>query len=150
MFTEMARISYGLQVQKRAKCLLKSLLIYANDELDISNEAVVDAIRPNIKIRWLTEKRLVIRTKVRFLQELTGLIDDKSILKPEQIKEALKRFTDFIEILEDNRTAKGGSENWHFTLNLWYSRWETEANLQEFDKEWERRKGGQGDQETRG
>ena len=146
----MARISYGLQVQKRAKHLLKSLLIYANDEFDISNEAVVDAIRPNIKIRWLTEKRLVIRTKVRFLQELTGLITDESILKPEQIKEALKRFTDFIEILEDNRTAKGGSENWHFTLNLWYSRWETEANLQEFDKEWERRKGGQGDQETRG
>ena len=145
MFTEMARISYGLQVQKRAKCLLKSLLIYANDELDISNEAVVDAIRPNIKIRWLTEKRLVIRTKVRFLQELTGLIDDKSILKPEQIKEALKRFTDFIEILEDNRTAKGGSENWHFTLNLWYSRWETEANLQQFDKEWEKRKRGQRD-----
>ncbi|BAY81814.1 hypothetical protein NIES267_12910 [Calothrix parasitica NIES-267] len=144
----MARISYGLQVQKRAKHLLKSLLIYANDDFDMSNEAVVDAIRPNIKIRWLTEKRLVIRTKVRFLQELTGLIGDESTLKAEQIKEALKRFTDFIEILEDNRTAKGGSENWHFTLNLWFSRWDTEANLQQFDKEWEKRKGGQGDKET--
>ena len=65
----MARISYGLQVQKRAKRLLKSLLIYANDEFNMSNEAVVDAIRPDIKVRWLTEKRLVIRTKVRFLQE---------------------------------------------------------------------------------
>ncbi|MEL7244832.1 MAG: NACHT domain-containing protein, partial [Cyanobacteria bacterium J06573_2] len=146
----MARISYGLQVQKRAKRLLKSLLIYANDEFDMSNEAVVDAIRPHIKVRWLTEKRLVIRTKVRFLLELTGLIDDETTLKAEQIKEALKRFTDFLEILEDNRTAKGGSENWHFTLNLWYSRWETEANLQQFDKEWERRKGGQGDKETKG
>ncbi|MEO1763477.1 MAG: NACHT domain-containing protein, partial [Cyanobacteria bacterium J06629_18] len=146
----MARISYGLQVQKRAKRLLKSLLIYANDEFDMSNEAVIDAIRPHIKVRWLTEKRLVIRTKVRFLLELTGLIDDETTLKAEQIKEALKRFTDFLEILEDNRTAKGGSENWHFTLNLWYSRWETEANLQQFDKEWERRKGGQGDKETKG
>ncbi|MEM6399210.1 MAG: NACHT domain-containing protein [Cyanobacteria bacterium P01_D01_bin.116] len=142
----MARISYGLQVQKRAKCLLKSLLIYANDEFDMSNEAVVDAIRPDVKVRWLTEKRLVIRTKVRFLQELTGLIGDKTPLKAEQIKEALKRFTDFLEILEDNRTTKGGSENWHFTLNLWYSRWETNANLQQFDKEWERSKG---DKETR-
>ena len=140
----MARISYGLQVQKRAKLLLKSILAYANDELDIVNETVIDAIRPDIKIRWLTEKRLVIRTKVRFLQELTGLINDKTPLKAEQVKEALKRFTDFLEILEDNRTTKGGSENWHFTLNLWYSRWETEANLQQFDKEWENRKGDKG------
>jgi predicted NACHT family NTPase len=143
----MARISYGLQVQKRAKRLLKSLLIYANDELDISNETVVDAIRTHIKIRWLTEKRLVIRTKVRFLQELTGLIDDKTTLKAEQIKEALKRFTDFLEILEDNRATRGGSENWHFTLNLWYSRYETEANLDKFDREWKLRKEDKG---TRG
>ncbi|AFY56688.1 putative NTPase (NACHT family) [Rivularia sp. PCC 7116] len=141
----MARVSYGLQVQKRAKRLLFAILAYANDEFDVCNEAVVDAIRPNIQVRWLTEKRLVIRTKVRFLQELTGLQDDETILKAEQIKEALKRFTDFIEILEDNRVSKGGSENWHFTLNLWYSRWETEANLQQFDSEWEKRKVKQGD-----
>ncbi len=137
----MARVSYGLQVQKRAKHLLKVLLAYANDELDIRNEAIVDAIRPHIQLRWLTEKRLVIRTKVRFLQELTGLQDGEIPLKAEQIKEALKRFTDFLEIIEDNRTAKGGSENWHFTLNLWYSRWEVAANLDKFDSEWERRKG---------
>ncbi|MEM6754863.1 MAG: NACHT domain-containing protein, partial [Cyanobacteria bacterium P01_C01_bin.38] len=137
----MARISYGLQVQKRARRLLEVLLAYANDEFDVCKEAVVDAIRPHIQVRWLTEKRLVIRTKVRFLQELTGLIGDEIPLKAEQIKEALKRFTDFLEILEDNRTTKGGSENWHFTLNLWHSRWETEANLEKFDSEWERRKG---------
>ncbi len=144
----MARISYGLQVQKRAFRLLKSILAYANDEFDVCNEAVVDAIRPNIQVRWLTEKRLVVRTKVRFLQELTGLQGDETPLKAEQVKEALKRFTDFIEILEDNRTTKGGSENWHFTLNLWHSRWETEANLQQFDREWQQRKGRQGDKEN--
>ncbi len=136
----MARISYGLQVQKRAKRLLMSLLAYANDEFDVCNEAVVDAIRSHIQVRWLSEKRLVIRTKVRFLQELTGLQGNETQLKAEQVKEALKRFTDFIEILEDNRVTKGGSENWHFTLNLWYSRWETEANLEKFDREWESRK----------
>ncbi len=136
----MARVSYGLQVQKRAKRLLSAILAYANDEFDVCNEAIVDAIRPNIQIRWLTEKRLVIRTKVRFLQELTSLQGNETTLKAEQIKEALKRFTDFLEILEDNRTTKGGSENWHFTLNLWYPRYETEANLQRFDEEWELRK----------
>ncbi|MEO1430992.1 MAG: NACHT domain-containing protein [Cyanobacteria bacterium J06633_8] len=141
----MARVSYGLQVQTRAKRLLFAILAYANDEFDVCNEAVVDAIRPHIQVRWLTEKRLVIRTKVRFLQELTGLQGDEIPLKAEQIKEALKRFTDFLEILEDNRVSKGGSENWHFTLNLWYSRWETEANLQQFDCEWEKRKEKQGD-----
>ena len=135
----MARVSYGLEVQKRAKRLLEALLAYANDELD--------AIVPDIQIRWLTEKRLVIRTKVRFLQELTSLQGNKTPLKAEQVKEALKRFTDFIEILEDNRVTRGGSENWHFTLNLWYSRWETEPNLERFDREWESRKENQG---TRG
>jgi predicted NACHT family NTPase len=149
----MARVSYGLQVQKRAKRLLEAILAYANDELDVSNEAVVDAIHTHIKIRPLTEKRLVIRTKVRFLQELTSLQNIETPLKVEQIKEALKRFTDFLEILEDNRATRGGSENWHFTLNLWYSRWETEANLQRFDREWETRKeekgmGGKGDGEN--
>ncbi|MEO1377585.1 MAG: NACHT domain-containing protein, partial [Cyanobacteria bacterium J06635_10] len=142
----MARVSYGLQVQKRAKRLLEALLAYANDELDVCDEAVVDAIRAHIQIRWLTEKRLVIRTKVRFLQELTSLQGVQTPLKAEQIKEAIKRLTDFLEILEDNRATRGGSENWHFTLNLWYSRWEMEANLQKFDAEWERRKG---DKETR-
>jgi predicted NACHT family NTPase len=146
----MARVSYGLQVQKRAFRLLKSLLTYANDEFDVCKEAVVDAIRCHIQVRWLTEKRLVIRTKVRFLQELTGLFGDETPLKAEQVKEALKRFTDFLEILEDNRTSKGGSENWHFTLNLWYSRWETEANLKKFDEEWQQKKGRQGDKEKRG
>ncbi len=149
----MARVSYGLQVQKRAKCLLFALLAYANDEFDVCNEAVVDAIRSHIQVRWLTEKRLVIRTKVRFLQELTGLQGNEAPLKAEQVKEALKRFTDFLEILEDNRATRGGSENWHFTLNLWHSRWETEANLENFDREWELRKEekgtrGQGDKEN--
>ena len=143
----MARISYGLQVQKRAKRLLFAILAYAKDELDIYNEAVVDSLRPHIQIRWLTEKRLVIRTKVRYLQELTDLQGGETPLKAEQIKEALKRLTDFLEILEDNRATRGGSENWHFTLNLWYSRWETEANLQRFDVEWEKRKE---NKETRG
>ena len=136
----MARASYGQQTKKRAKCFLTALLAYANDALDESYEEKLNVLRPQIQVRWLTEKRLVVRTKVRFLQELTGLSSPETPLKAEQIKEALKRFTDFLEILEDNRPTRGGSENWHFTLNLWYSRFESQANLEKFEQEWESRR----------
>ena len=69
----MARASYGQQTKKRAKCLLAALLAYANDALDESYEEKLNVLRSQIQVRWLTEKRLVVRTKVRFLQELTGL-----------------------------------------------------------------------------
>ncbi|NJR32776.1 MAG: NACHT domain-containing protein, partial [Chamaesiphon sp. CSU_1_12] len=36
--------------------------------------------------------------------------------------------------------SKGGSETWHFTLNLWYERFDRSANLHKFDTEWEHRK----------
>ena len=39
--------------------------------------------------------------------------------------------------MEDNRTAKKGSDRWHFTLSLWSNRWEREANLASFDRVWE-------------
>nr|WP_309143423.1 hypothetical protein [Nostoc favosum] len=42
-------------------------------------------------------------------------------------------------MLEDNRPSRGGSETWHFTLNLWYKRQDTAANIQKFDWEWESR-----------
>ncbi|NJL60725.1 MAG: NACHT domain-containing NTPase, partial [Methylacidiphilales bacterium] len=136
----MARVSYGAETKKRAKRLLEVLLAYANDALDC-DETALDALRLNIQIRWQSEIRLVVRTKVRFLQALTSLQVCESPLNAEQIKEALRRFADFLEILEDNRSTRGGSENWHFTLNLWYPRHNIEDNLQRFDREWENRRG---------
>jgi predicted NACHT family NTPase len=135
----MARASYGQQVKVRSRLLLEALLTYANDELDC-NEADLEALRQGIQIRWLSEKQLVVRTKVRFLAVLTGMIGDKKPLNAEQIKESLKRFADFIEILQDNRPTRGGSETWHFTLNLWYKRQDSAANLKQFDCEWESRR----------
>ncbi len=135
----MARISYGAETKKRAKRLLEVLLAYANDGLDC-DETALDALRSNIQIRWQSEIRLVVRTKVRFLQALTSLQSGQNPLNAEQIKEALRRFADFLEILEDNRSTRGGSENWHFTLNLWYPHYSIEDNLQRFDREWESRR----------
>ncbi|MDJ0733144.1 MAG: HEAT repeat domain-containing protein [Nostocaceae cyanobacterium] len=129
----MARASYGREVKKRAWRLLETLLAYANDELESVDERILDSLRPHIQTRWYDEYRLVVRTKIRFLTALTGL-------QTEQIKEALRRFADFLEILEDNRPTRGGSENWHFTLHLWHPRSNVKANLQEFDAQWERRR----------
>ncbi|BAY12007.1 HEAT repeat domain-containing protein [Calothrix sp. NIES-2098] len=151
----MARPSYGPEAKKRSRRLLEVLLAYANDAIACRDEATLDALRPQIQTRWLSENRLVVRTKVRFLQALTTLASGEEQLNIEQIKEALKRFADFLEILEDNRPSRSGSETWHFTLKLWHQRQDIEANLQKFDVEWERRRPEKskqvaGDLETRG
>jgi predicted NACHT family NTPase len=137
----MARVSYGPEAKKRAYRLFEALLAYANDAFDC-DESALDALRPHIQIRALAETKLVVRTKVRYLQALTGLQTSQKPLNSEQIKESLRRLADFLEILEDNRSTRGGSENWHFTLNLWYHCYDVEANLQRFEKEWERRRSG--------
>lgn len=111
----MARPNYGPQGKARAKRLLEALLAYANDEFD-------NCEKLQIQVNWQTETKLTIRTQVRVLEELTAkdLYDGK--LNSEQIKEALKRLEDFLEILDDNRTTTKGAEEWHFTLRLWHKR----------------------------
>ena len=61
-------------------------------------------------------------------------------LTGEQIKESIKCLTDFLKIVEDNRASKGGSETWHFTLNLWHDRFDRVANIHRFATEWDLRK----------
>lgn len=133
----MARPSYGPEAKKRSLQLFTVLLDYANDELE-GDETAIDALRSQIQTHWQTEQRLVVRTKVRFLEALTKLAN--APLSGEQIKEALRRFEDFLEILDDNRPNKGGSEVWHFTLNLWCRRSDRATNLQRFNQEWEQRR----------
>lgn len=129
----MARPSYGPQVKKHTKCLLEALLAYANDELENRD-------RIQIQANWQTENQLVVRTKVRVLEELTTLCQKDGKLTKEQIKEAIHRLEDFLGILEDNRPINQGAEYWHFTLKLWHRRHDKEANLKQFDIEWERRR----------
>ncbi|MBD1843341.1 HEAT repeat domain-containing protein [Cyanobacteria bacterium FACHB-63] len=133
----MARPSYGPEAKKRSLHLFTTLLDYANDELDC-DEVALDALRSQIQTHWQSEQRLVVRTKVRFLEALTKLA--KFPLNGEQIKEALRRFEDFVEILDDNRSNKSGSEVWHFTLNLWHKRSDRRGNLRQFEQEWEKRR----------
>lgn len=129
------RPNYGPTAQERTKRLLEALLTYANDELE-----GCDYLHSEIKVNWQTPNQLVIRTQVRFLEELTALAPYDGKLNKEEIKEALKRLEDFLEILADHRTASQGSPDWHFTLKLWHKRFDMEANLKRFDSEWECRR----------
>lgn len=133
----MPRSNYGNAVKQRAVQFFTVLVDYANDELDIE-ERRWESLQREIQLNWQTEKRCVIRTKIRYLEDLTCLAG--LVLTGEQIKESIKCLTDFLEIIEDNRASKGGSETWHFTLNLWYDRFDRAANIHKFDTEWDRRK----------
>jgi Effector-associated domain 4/NACHT domain len=133
----MPRPNYGNAVKQRAAQFFCVLLDYANDELD-GDERQLENLQRDIQLNWQTDRRCAIRTKVRYLERLVQLAGIS--ISSEQIKESIKCLTDFLGIIEDNRTSKGGSEIWHFTLNLWYDRFDRSANLQRFDTEWYRRR----------
>ncbi|WP_310429015.1 NACHT domain-containing protein [Chamaesiphon sp. VAR_48_metabat_135_sub] len=133
----MPRPNFGNAVKQRAMQFFTVLVDFANNELDI-DERRLDSLQREIQLNWQTEKRCVIRTKVRYLEDLICLAG--ITLTSEQIKESIKCLTDFVEIIEDNRASKGGSETWHFTLNLWHDRFDRVANIHRLDLEWDRRK----------
>jgi hypothetical protein len=126
----MARWNCGSKVKERTKRLLEALLAYANDELE-------NVERLKIQVNWQTANELVVRTQIRFLEGLTALDRYPGKLNAQEIKEALHRCQDFLKILKDNRPGTKGLHDWHFTLKLWHSRHEIEANLKQFDQEWE-------------
>jgi hypothetical protein len=73
------RPNYGPTAQERTKRLLEALLAYANEELEGSERLQIEA-------NWQTQNKLVVRTKVRFLEELTAKYQQNSKLDTEQIK----------------------------------------------------------------
>ena len=133
----MPKLSYGPEAKKRTQCLFTALLDFANDELDSGSEKVLEGLRSHIQLHWPTNQQLVVRTQIRYLAELTRLAASDSPLTTSQVKEALKQLEQFLQVLEDNRASRRGSNTWHFTLNLWCSRWDRVANLQHFDQVWE-------------
>ncbi|MCF4968039.1 tetratricopeptide repeat protein [Nostoc sp. CMAA1605] len=117
-------ISYGAVVQKRVKQLLERFLAYANGELENSQ-------RFKIVLKWETKNIVIVRTHLRGLSELSDLTT-------EQVREALKRLEDFLEILKDERKYEKGLEDWHFRLKFWHDTSDKDRNLQKFDAEWQR------------
>lgn len=141
----MPKQSYGAVPKGRSKSLLFALLDFANDTLD-GDENQLERLQSHIETQWQSSERLVVRTKLRYLQTLSQLATPDSPLTLSQIKTALKHYTDFLEILEDNRTITRGSENWHFTLTFWGDRWDKDYNLICFEKAWESCRSGQSNQ----
>ncbi|MEL7036320.1 MAG: NB-ARC domain-containing protein [Cyanobacteria bacterium J06592_8] len=131
----MARPNYGPQSKKRTKRVLEVLVAYANGEFENGYQ-----YESQIRVNWQTEKQLVVRTKVRYLEALIAETITEEKLSSTQIKESLKRLQDFLEILEDNRCSTQGSENWHFTIKLWHNRFDLIENFAEFDRQWEQRR----------
>lgn len=130
----MARPSYGSEVKNRTKQVLRHLLDFANDQYS-SESPQWQYLQTQIQTHWQTDRRLVVRTKIRFLEILTQELG--SSLLGDQIRESLKRMEDLLGILQDNRPHRSGSEVWHFTLTLWHNRWEQSQNLATFDLVWE-------------
>jgi Effector-associated domain 4/NACHT domain len=130
----MPKQSYGKINQQRAQTLFVALLDFANDDLEV-DEKVLERLRSQIQTHWQTEKKLVVRTKTRYLESLTKLTGTTA-LSIDQIKTALKHLENHLGILSDHRTAQRGSDNWHFTIELWCDRWQREGNLLGFDRAW--------------
>lgn len=127
---QMKHYSYGDLVRGRAKHLLGVLLSYAYDELEGTEQ-----LHSDLKVNWQTEKQLVVRTKLRTLEKLTEKDKTLGKLTKEQIREAINHLKNYLEILVDNRESSRGSEDWHFTLELWSK--DKEENLRRFDAEWQ-------------
>ena len=131
----MPRLNTSEAVRKRIERLLGQLLAYANGNL-----TEYDYLRDKVRVRWVDEysiaPKLIVKTELRFLVEL--VFERQSNPLKETIKQDLRVLKAFLEILEDNRTKTQGSANWHFTLRLWHH--SIERNLNEFNREWQRRK----------
>ncbi|MDY7021734.1 MAG: hypothetical protein SWJ54_10295, partial [Cyanobacteriota bacterium] len=128
----MPRATYGPKVEVRAKYLLEVLLLFVKGEVENSD-------RFDIKYSWLEDQQfpqLRIETNLRTLEALTNAYQKP--LKKSQIREALKRMDDFLNILKDERVIKKGSEDWRFTLTLWSK--DINENLRKFSQEWDRRR----------
>ena len=133
------RLTYGSKAKERVMFLLESLLTYVNSEISDSNHLDID-------FSWQTENQLAIRTKLKYLEELTAIYQPESKLTKNQVADALWLMRDFLGILVDLRNRTQGSPIWDFRLDLW-SR-DKAQNLVEFEKEWNRSWGGDNPPET--
>ena len=139
----MPTVTYGPVPKKRAMRLLEALLAFVDYEVDGSDL--------NLKFRWEDEDRhrpqLVVETTLKDLASLTERDRYEEELTTEHIRTALTghMMEDFLGILEDNRSQKQGLKKWHFTLTLWSK--DKGKNLEEFDREWEKRRPTKGKQQ---
>lgn len=136
----MPKLSYGPAAKQRTLFLLLALLDYGNDELVVEDETALERLRSQLTLHWATDRQLIVRTKVRNLENLTQLAAGDLPLANAQIKAALHHLEHHLGLLEDNRTSRRGSDTWHFTLNLWHHRRDRTAIINRFHDVWEQQR----------
>ncbi|MEO0869959.1 MAG: hypothetical protein AAFY17_16295, partial [Cyanobacteria bacterium J06642_11] len=139
----MPKLSYGPAAKRRTLALLMALVDYGNDELEVANEDLLERLRSHLSLHWATDRQLIVRTKIRHLEALMGLLPEPQALSKAQIKTALHHLEHHVQLLEDNRTSRRGSDVWHFTITLDLHRRDRTAILDRFEQIWEQRRGGQ-------
>ena len=131
----MTKKTYGPKVEARARRLLEVLVRFANHELN-ENQTL------DIRCNWLSQRnhrpRLMVKTRLDALAELTQQDRNGVSLSKEQVREALGRMEDYLEILEDHRLLKRGVAQWHFTLTLWSK--QTDENLAQLARIWDEKR----------
>lgn len=131
----MPRNSYGPIQQARVLWLLECILRFSNYEVDIPNNL-------SIKYSWNLENtkkpQLVVITNINTLKYLCNYYDEQKSLNRNEVRESLHYMKDFLGILKDNRVYKKGSQDWHFTLELWSKK--TDVNSKEANALWKEQK----------
>ncbi|MEO0867549.1 MAG: NB-ARC domain-containing protein [Cyanobacteria bacterium J06642_11] len=108
--TSKKHYSYGPVWQERTGRLVEMLVRCANDELE---ERGLDCTWQEGETR-----RLVVRTQLRVLAQLSTQLDGDQRLKIDQIRAILNHYLpEHLKILEDHRVPQN-SPNWHFSLRL--------------------------------
>lgn len=123
----MRPLTWGPVLEERVKKFFKELLYCAECEQQ----------NGQIEIKWEDKYSLkailLVKGKRRFLEKIAGFRHKEKRYFTESIKH-LKN----LEILEDRRMSRQGSEEWYFALKL-CSR-DIDRNLEQFDQEWEKRR----------
>ncbi|GAX45710.1 hypothetical protein NIES4075_67310 [Tolypothrix sp. NIES-4075] len=129
------KVSHGEDIRERAKRVLEAIL-------DFQEHNLVGCDNLSLLCEWKDKNsgnpQLLVQTTTENLVKLTSLDKYEDKLTTTQVREALHRMEDFLEILDDHRIPpKNGNAKWHFTLSLWSKNKET--NLREFTQEWQRK-----------
>ena len=142
--TGMPRLSTSPKVKDRIRILLKTLLHHANPALPDPVESS-ESFGYSWKDETTARPRLVVKTKLSFLQDLIASEETQSVTKA-HVREALLVLRDKLSILDDHRIKTQGSDKWEFTLTLWDTK--VEKNLRAFDRLWQKYKTAQSSQST--
>ena len=130
-------------VKSRISAWLRRLLDFANNELKDLEDADSNHFHSKVETSWQEQQDshdLIVKTQLAVLIELLAPVLDSNRKLQEQkadLRNDLYVLRDWLGLLEDCRVKRQGSAEWHFILKLWSTQ-DTDKNLLEFERHWER------------